>query len=171
MLIVGGALLVVTVVALNHPKGRQVANATSPSTASSTASSSPGRATPGSTSKATSAPASTPAGSATSTPSNTPSTAGAGSGKLPLIVLNNASTTPASVAAQRFQAGGWTVSDTSTFSGDILNTAVYYDPNTPGAEAAATALQQQFPVIKRVKPKFDGLPAGPLVVILDSDYS
>ena len=91
--------------------------------------------------------------------------------RLPLIVLNNDSATSASDAAQRFQAGGWTVSDTSTFSGDILNTAVYYDPNTPGAEAAATALQQQFPAIKRVKEKFEGLPSGPLVVILDSDYS
>jgi hypothetical protein len=95
----------------------------------------------------------------------------AGSGKLPLIVLNNTSNTSAGVAADRFSQAGWTVTDTSTFEGDILSTAAYYDPNVAGAQAAATELQQEFPAIHRVKPKFDGLPDGPIVVVLTSDYS
>ena len=88
-----------------------------------------------------------------------------------MIVLNNTSATPASVAADRFRQAGWTVSDVSTFYGDILSTAAYYDPNVAGANSAATELQQEFPAIHRVKPKFDGLPAGPIVVVLTSDYS
>jgi len=94
-----------------------------------------------------------------------------GSGKLPLIVLNNTSDTPAGVAADRFRQAGWTVTDISTFEGAILSTAAYYDPNVSGADSAAKELQQQFPAIHRVKPKFDGLPEGPIVVVLTSDYS
>ena len=40
-----------------------------------------------------------------------------------------------------------------------------------GLSAAATALQAQFPAIKRVVAKFSGLPAGPIIVVLTSDYS
>ncbi len=175
LLLVGVSIAVVAVMALNHPASQQAA-------ASET----------GRSIGSTSAPASTPAASATaptrsaaSTPdaSSSPSvsqdgpgaTAGsgstAGSGKLPLIVLNNTSDTPASVAADRFRQAGWTVSDVSTFTGGILSTAAYYDPDVAGAEAAATELQRQFPAIHRVKPKFDGLPDGPIVVVLTSDYS
>ena len=38
-------------------------------------------------------------------------------------------------------------------------------------KAAAQALQPQFPAIKRSKPKFAELPAGPVVVVLTPDYS
>jgi hypothetical protein len=40
-----------------------------------------------------------------------------------------------------------------------------------GAQASAQALRAQFPAIKRVEPKFGSLPAGPIVVVLTSDYS
>jgi hypothetical protein len=72
---------------------------------------------------------------------------------------------------QRLQAGGWTASDGGFFDGSILSTAVYYDPSVSGAQAAANALQVQFPTILRVKEKFGGLPAGALILILTSDYS
>lgn len=168
MLLVGAGLVVVTVVALNHPSGRQAASASTPTRPTTSTSSTSASPTPTRTSSQP--PATTPA-TTSAAPTTSASSSSPGVAKLPLIVLNNASSTPGSVAAQRFEAGGWTVSDVSTFSGDILNTAVYYDPNVPGSQAAGQALQQQFPVIKRVKAKFDGLPAGPLVVILDSDYS
>ena len=176
LLLIAVGLSVVTVIALNHPKGRQAAKATSTVTSSLSGSSTKPSGSVHSSATSTATATSTASSQSTSkgvssSASNTPTTSAAGEGKLPLIVLNNSSDTPASVAAQRFQAAGWSVSSTSTFAGDILNTAVYYDPGTPGAEAAADALQQQFPVIKRVKEKFDGLPTGPLVVILDSDYS
>jgi hypothetical protein len=87
-------------------------------------------------------------------------------------VLNNTTTSGlAKGAAQRFEAGGWTVTSYSNYSNNIASTCAYYDPSAPGAKAAAEALQQQYPTIKRVKPKFDGLVAGPVVVILTSDYS
>jgi len=48
---------------------------------------------------------------------------------------------------------------------------VYYDPAIPNALAAARRLQQQFPTIKRVVPRFAELPPGPLVVVLTSDFA
>jgi hypothetical protein len=71
----------------------------------------------------------------------------------------------------RFRQGGWTVTSTGDFQGDILSTAAYYDPSVTGAQAAAEALQSQFPAIKRVKERFGGLPGGPIVVVLTNDYS
>ncbi len=47
----------------------------------------------------------------------------------------------------------------------------YYDPSDPADEQAALQLQQQFPAIKRVREKFAELPAGPIVVVLTTDYS
>jgi hypothetical protein len=111
-----------------------------------------------------------PSGSATDSSSADAGSA-SGGGKLPLIVLNNTSQTPGSVAADRFEKAGWTVTDISTFSGGILSTAAYYDPDVAGAAAAAEELQREFPAIHRVKQKFQGLPEGPIVVVLTGDYS
>jgi hypothetical protein len=154
LVVVGVAVAALAVTALNHPNGRLAAKA-SQSISSSSAASRPA-----------SSPKPSPSHSQVSATSST-----AGSGRLPLVVLNNTSPVSASTAAQRFEQGGWTVTDTNTFDGSILSTAVYYDPDVSGAQAAAEALQQQFPAIKRVKAKFDGLPAGPIVVVLTSDYS
>ena len=140
--------------ALNHPHGQQAASAAEPPR-SSTAPASKHPSSPTGRSSESAASAAPPAAT----------------GKLPLVVLNNTSDTPASVAADRFRQQGWSVTDTSTFEGDILSTAAYFDPDVPGAETAATELQREFPAIQRVKPKFDGLPDGPIVVILTSDYS
>jgi hypothetical protein len=95
-----------------------------------------------------------------------------GTAALPLVVLDNTGRSElARAAADQFKQAGWTVTDTSTFDGNILSTAAYYDPATPGARAAAEALQVQFSAIRRVRPKFDGLPPGPIVVVLALDYS
>ena len=45
-------------------------------------------------------------------------------------------------------------SSDENYQNDIVSTCAYYDPNVAGAKAAAQALQQQFPTIKRVVPKF-----------------
>jgi len=63
------------------------------------------------------------------------------------------------------------VTSTGNLVNDIVSTCAYFDPADPGAEAAARALQAQFPTIKRVAPKFAQLPAGPIVVVLTRDYS
>jgi hypothetical protein len=100
---------------------------------------------------------------------------GAGSGSpatIPVIVLDNTGRPAlARGATALLEQAGWSVTDTSTFDGDILSTAAYYDPATAGAQAAAEALQVQFPEIQRVRPRFDGLPQGPIVVVLTYDYS
>ena len=91
---------------------------------------------------------------------------------VPLVVLNNTSIHGlAQGAAQRFEAGGWTVSSWGNYQNDILSTCAYYDPSHPGAKAAAKALQRQFPTIKRVAPRFPELPSGPVVVVLMWDYA
>lgn len=103
-------------------------------------------------------------------PASHPTTT-APAGKLPLIVLNNTTVNGlAKQAAQTFTDGGWTVTNYGNYNNDILSTCAYYDPAYPGAQAAAEALRAQFPAIKRDMPKFAGLPAGPIVVVLTPDY-
>jgi hypothetical protein len=88
------------------------------------------------------------------------------------VVLNSTSKTGlADTAAGRFRAGGWTVTSTGNLVNDIISTCAYYDTSDPANKVAATALMAQFPAIKRVAPKFSGLVAGPVVVVLTADYS
>lgn len=85
----------------------------------------------------------------------------------------NAVGTPnlATSAATQFEQAGWTVTEISDYTNNFLSTAAYYDPSVRGARRAAHALQREFPFIKRVVPRFPQLPAGPVVVVLWSDYS
>jgi hypothetical protein len=164
--VLGVVVLVVAVFALKHPHKTATAAATSTRTPSPTRSS-----TPGASHSPTGTPTGTPA--VTSSASSTPAghSASSSTHPIPLVVLNN--TTVHGLAEQAkatFQAGGWTVTSTGNLTNDILSTCAYYDPDAPGAQAAAEQLQAQFPGIKRVKPKFAGLPAGPIVVVLTPDY-
>jgi LytR cell envelope-related transcriptional attenuator len=156
--IVGLGVAVVAIIALQRPGGRQASSETGPVTArvpaSAARSARPSSARP----RTTPAPV-TPAAPALASP-------------LPLIVLNNTAHAGAqNVAQQEFEKGGWTVSYVSTLDNQILSTCVYYDPGIPNALAAARRLQQQFPTIKRVVPRFAELPPGPLVVVLTSDFA
>lgn len=155
--LLGIAVAVVAVVALRHPKGRQ---ATAVSLRTVTVAPSAGRTHTG---------LATPAHPTTPSPSATPSS----THPIPLVVLNS-TTIPGlqDQARQQFEQGGWTVTSTNTIVNDILSTCAYYDPSDPANEQAALQLQRQFPnVIKRVKEKFPELPAGPIVVVLTTDYS
>jgi LytR cell envelope-related transcriptional attenuator len=163
----GVVVLVIAIIALRQPNGHQAALRTSAvADSSSTGSSAP-------------APSSTPPASSTTPTSSSPAapttSASATTDPLkaiPLIVLNNTSKTGlADTAAGRFRAGGWTVTSTGNLVNTIASTVAYYDPSVANAQAAATALQAQFPAIKRVVAKFSGLPAGPIIVVLTSDYS
>jgi cytoskeletal protein RodZ len=166
----GVVVLVIAIIALRQPNGHQAALRTS-GVAESSKVSSPAPSSAASTpaSSASSAPASSTA------PASTPasSTSAATLQSVPLIVLNNTTKSGlAETAAGRFKAGGWTVSSTGNLTNTIISTAAYYDPTVPNAQAAATALMTQFPAIKRVVARFSpGLPAGPIVVVLTSDYS
>jgi putative intracellular protease/amidase len=91
---------------------------------------------------------------------------------VPLVVLNNTTIKGlATQAAARFESGGWKVTSSGNLTNEIISTCAYYDAADPQAKAAAEALQAQYPVIKRVEPKFPQLPSGPVVVVLTPDYS
>jgi cytoskeletal protein RodZ len=165
--VLGVVVLVIALIALRQPDGHQAALHTTAVAASSSASvSAPASSSSPSSSAASSsspAPATT---SATPTPTTNPLKA------IPLVVLNNTNKPGlAETAASRFTAGGWAVTSTGNLDNTIISTCAYYDPTVTNAQAAATALMAQFPAIKRVVAKFNGLPAGPIVVVLTTDYS
>jgi len=162
--VLGVAVLVVAIIALRHPQGH-TARAGAPTA-------SPTRNTVTARPSSSSAAPSTPAPSTPSSPSTSASPSVPAGGKVPLIVLNQTSTIGlAAKAGATFQAGGWTVTSVGSLRNDVISTTAYYDPTVAGAQAAAEALQVQFPGIKRVLPKFAELPAGPIVVVLTSDYA
>jgi uncharacterized protein YejL (UPF0352 family) len=156
------------VIALHSPNGHGTHAAVGATSAASTP-------TPAPSSSATPTPKPTPTKPSTSTHRPAPHTSSsstAPAAKLPLVVLNNTTTTGlAQVARTRFEAGGWTVTSIGNLVNNIISTCAYYDPAQAGALAAARALQAQFPTITRVEPKFAQLPPGPIVVVLTSDYS
>jgi hypothetical protein len=156
--LVGLGVAGIALIALQRPEGRQAGRETE-----TTASSVPATATKS---------ARSPSPRASSIPARATQPTPAVARTFPVIVLNNTAQAGAQdVAKQEFQTGGWTVSYVSTLDNQILSTCVYYDPAYPGAKAAAERLQQQFPAIKRVEPRFAELPAGPLVVVLTSDFA
>jgi cytoskeletal protein RodZ len=167
--VLGVVVLVIAIIALRQPNGHQATLRTSAaagSSASSPASSTVASSTAASSSAAPTSTAPTSTVPTSTAPTTSPLTA------VPLVVLNNTNKPGlADTAAGRFKAGGWTVTSTGNLSNDIISTCAYYDPNVANAQAAATALQAQFPAIKRVVAKFGGLPAGPIVVVLTNDYS
>jgi hypothetical protein len=165
--VLGVAVAVIAVVALGQPQSHQAKAALTPS--SSAVKLSPEvTTTPPSTSASTSAAPSTSASSSTASSS----TAAVNLKSVPLIVLNATNRNGlAATAAATFKAGGWTVTKADNLTNDILSTCAYYDPSDPKNQQAAEALMAQFPAIKRTKEKFDGLPAGPVVVVLTNDYS
>jgi hypothetical protein len=90
---------------------------------------------------------------------------------VPLIVENNTGRAGLAADAQaRFEAKGWEVTSVGNFAGDVLSTCAYYDPDNPANRTAAKALQAEFPVIHRIKPRFSRLPVGPIVVVLTTGY-
>ena len=162
--LLGVVVLVVAIIALRHPQGH-TARAGAPTA-------SPTRNTITARPASSSAAPSTPAPSTPSSPSTSASPSVPAGGKVPLIVLNQTSTIGlAAKAGATFQAGGWTVTSVGSLRNDVISTTAYYDPTVAGAQAAAEALQVQFPAVKRVLPKFAELPAGPIVVVLTSDYA
>ncbi len=163
----GIAVLTVAIIALREPNGH-VAAAQShvTSSASRVAKDSSG------------SPTSTPPTPKTSAPRTSHSVSGSAVKDVPIVVLNNTTVQGlAEQAAHRFEAGGWTVTSFDNYQNYIISTCAYYDPATPGAKAAATALHRQYPTIARVEPRFapspdaEPLPDAPVVVVLTPDYS
>ena len=89
--------------------------------------------------------------------------------RLPVTVLNNSriSHLAARVAAD-LAARGWPVRKTGNFTGRIRSTTVYYDK---GQRAAAQRLAHEFSQIRRVEPRFAGLPGRGLTLVVTRDWS
>jgi hypothetical protein len=122
-------------------------------------------------------PTSSPSASVSPTlsggPATIPLSSSPAGGRLPLVVLNNSTIADlARNVAQQLTAGGWTVSSYGNYQNDIVSTCAYYDPTVAGAQAAAEALQVQFPAIQRVEPQFSGLSSynSPIVLILTAAF-
>jgi hypothetical protein len=160
--LLGVAVLIVAFLALRNP--RHSATAAGSDTHEVTA---PARSSQ--VTRHPSSAASTPQSSASSQTSSAPTAIGS----KPLIVLNQTTTTGlADQAAARFRSGGWQVTSAQDgYQNDVITTTAYYDPAIAGAQRAAQALARQFPTIHRVAEKFPELPAGPVVVVLTTDYT
>ena len=93
----------------------------------------------------------------------------AAAAKLPVTVLNNSriSHLAARVAAD-LRAHGWPVRKTGNFTGRVRATTVYY---APGQRAAAVALSRVFHQVRRVAPRFAGLPGHGLTLVVTRDWS
>jgi hypothetical protein len=88
--------------------------------------------------------------------------------RLPVTVLNNSRIPKlAARGAERFTAAGWPVEAVGNFRGRIPVTTVYYDP---GLETAAREFAGAFEGVVRVRPRFEGLPARGVVVVLTREF-
>ena len=84
--------------------------------------------------------------------------------KIPVTVLNNSRRQGlAARAAGQLSGGGWPIRSVGNFTGRIAESTAYY---APGQEAAAHALAHQFPAIRRVLPRFRGLPGSGLTLVV-----
>ena len=165
-MLLGAAVLVIAVLALRDPKSHVTAGPPSASTAAASASKTSVSSSSGSSKK------SAGKSSAGDSSASSASVTATGVKSVPLVVLNNSETSGlAKRAANEFRDGGWTVSSTGNLSNNIVSTCAYYDPDVAGSKAAARALADQFPTIRRVKERFAELPSGPVVVVLTPGYS
>ena len=132
-----------------------------------------------STQPASARTSSSPAASPSSTPpappvteppaTQTPTRSATQPAKLPVTVLNNSRLQhlAAHVAAE-LAAKGWPIRKTGNFTGRIIATTVYY---AAGERAAAVRLANQFGQIRRIEPRFRGLPGSGLTLVVTRDWS
>ena len=89
--------------------------------------------------------------------------------QLPVTVLNNSRRQHlAAHVAGELAAKGWSIRKTGNFTGRIKATTVYY---AKGQRAAAERLAREFAQIRRVEPRFRGLPGSGLTVVVTRDWS
>jgi hypothetical protein len=102
-------------------------------------------------------------------PSATQQPAQTQAARLPVTVLNNSRHfhLAAQVAGQ-LSARGWPIRKTGNFTGRIIATTAYY---APGQRAAAERLAREFRQIRRVEPRFRGLPGTGLTLVVTRDWS
>jgi hypothetical protein len=89
--------------------------------------------------------------------------------RLPVTVLNNSRIQHlAARAAADLAAHGWPVRGTGNFTGRISETTVYY---ASGQRASAMRLARDIHQVRRVEPRFAGLPGRGLTLVVTRDWS
>jgi hypothetical protein len=95
-------------------------------------------------------------------------TATAAVAKIPVTVLNNSRRTGlASRAAAQLKDGGWPIKVVGNFRGRIPESTVYY---ASGQARVAAALAHQFAAVRRVLPRFRGLPGSGLTLVVTREW-
>jgi hypothetical protein len=85
------------------------------------------------------------------------------------MVLNNSRISHlASRVAAQLAAKGWPIRRTGNFRGQVAMTTVYF---APGQKAAAQRLARDFSQVRRVRPRFAGLPGVGLTLVVTRDWS
>jgi hypothetical protein len=88
--------------------------------------------------------------------------------KAPVTVLNNSRRAGlAHRAAAQVAGGGWPIADVGNFTGRIPVSTVYY---ARGQARVAQSLAHQFPAVRRVLPRFSGLPGSGLTLVVTRDW-
>jgi cytoskeletal protein RodZ len=159
-------LVVVLLVVLNdrstpHDAGPAIVVPSS-STPSVAPSPSPSTSAAPSQSASPTAPAAPPA-------SEPPATAQPAVAKVPVTVLNNSRRNGLGreVAAE-VHAKGWPIAQVGNYRGRLAVTTVFY---APGQLPQARELAREFPQIKRIEPRFAGLPGHGLTLVVTRDWT
>jgi hypothetical protein len=88
--------------------------------------------------------------------------------KAPVTVLNNSRRSGlAHRAAAQVADGGWSIKQVGNFTGRIAESTVYY---APGQAAVAHAFAHQFSAVRRVLPRFQGLPGSGLTLVVTREW-
>ena len=88
--------------------------------------------------------------------------------KLRVTVLNNSRISGlAHDAAARVARGGWPVRYVGNFTGRIAASTIYY---AAGQRRSAELFAREFPAVRRVLPRFPGLPGSGLTLVVTRDW-
>ncbi|HET7530914.1 MAG TPA: LytR C-terminal domain-containing protein [Mycobacteriales bacterium] len=87
---------------------------------------------------------------------------------IPVSVLNNSTRTGlAHRAAAQVSAEGWPIAKIGNFTGRVAMSTLYY---APGELASAQRLARAMPAIRRVLPRFAGLPTTGLTLVVTREW-
>jgi hypothetical protein len=88
--------------------------------------------------------------------------------KVPVTVLNNSRRNGlGSEVAAQVHAKGWPIAKVGNFRGRVAETTVYY---ASGQLPQARELAREFPQVRRVLPRFAGLPGHGLTLVVTRDW-
>ena len=167
---VGAVVLVIVLLLVLNSRSTPPHNA-GPAISVPPRSSTPAVAPPPSTSPSASASASVaPTPTAPAPPvSEPPATTQPTVAKVAVTVLNNSRQTGLGheVAAE-LRAKGWPIAKVGNYRGRLAMTTVYY---LPGQLPQARELAREFPQIRRVAPRFAGLPGSGLTLVVTRDWT